>query len=307
MIPTIIQGKTDMNWINHIAHGLFEPKRETTPGELLFFKLFELFILFYTIKFSFEWAHYSQLRNVDVVLPLGVANYLDVSLFFDNYLSYLIAITIFIFVLLAFFRKGPKWLYMVVMLLFHLLYVIRFSQGEIPHSQNLIGMSLLCFAIGLIWYPDKKTMPRFIIGSILFFIGLGYTSAFFAKLIGTGFHWYDGRHLWLWISEKSIDILSREGVYNPNFLQNLALNSIGIASVILLIGWFTELIGFTLWWHKLRPYTTTLLIAMHIGITLTMNIRFDAFVIQLILVGYPWYKIFDRFEVPLPNRLKKWV
>ena len=296
-----------MKWISHIASGLFEPDREVSPGENLFFKLFEIFILFYTVKFSFEWAHYSQLRNVDVVLPLGIANYIDVSLFFDHHLSYLIAITVVILCLFAFFRKGPNWLCMVAMVLFHLLYVVRFSQGEIPHSQNLIGMSLLCFAVGLIWYPDKKSMPRFIIGSIVFFIGLGYTSAFFAKLIGTGIHWFDGRHLWLWISEKSIDILSREGVYNPNFLQQLALNSIGIASVILIIGWLTEFIGFTMWWHKLRPYTTTLLIAMHIGITLTMNIRFDAFVIQLILIGYPWYKIFDLYLKETPAWIAKTV
>ena len=148
-----------MKWISNISAGLFEPKRNITPGENLFFKLFELFILFYTVKFSFEWAHYTQFRNVEVVLPLGVANYIDVSIFFDNYLSFLIAISILILAVVAFFRKGPNWLYMVVMLLFHLLYVIRFSQGEIPHSQNLIGMSLLCFAIGLIWYPDKKRCP----------------------------------------------------------------------------------------------------------------------------------------------------
>ncbi len=289
-----------MNWVYPIAKGLFEPDRDISPGENLFFKLFELFILCYTIKFCFEWAHYTQIRNVDVVLPLGVANYIDVSLFFDNYLSYLIAVSILLFSVMAFFRKGPNWHYIVVILLFHLLYVIRFSQGEIPHSQNLIGLSLLCFAVGLVWYPDNKTMPRFIIGSILFFIGLGYTSAFIAKLIGTGFHWFDGRHLWLWISEKSIDILSREGVYQPNFLQSLALSSVGVASIILLIGWFTEFIGFTLWWPKLRPFTTTLLIAMHIGITLTMNIRFDAFVIQLILIGYPWYKILDIYFKETP-------
>jgi len=296
-----------MNWTFPLASGLFEPKRDSSPGETLFFKLFEIFILCYTIKFSFEWAHYTQLRNVDVVLPLGVANYFDVSLFFDHYLSYLIAGSILIISIIAFFRKGPNWLYMVVMLLFHLLYVIRFSQGEIPHSQNLIGMSLLCFAIGLIWYPDKKYQPRFIIGSILFFIGLGYTTAFFAKLIGTGIHWFDSHHLWLWISEKSVDILSREGVYNPNFLQRLALTNSGIASMILLIGWFTEFIGFTLWWHRLRPYTTTLLIMMHIGITLSMNIRFDAFVYQLILIGYPWYRIFDLYLKKTPDWVIKTI
>jgi len=88
-------------------------------------------------------------------------------------------------------------------------------------------------------------------------------------------------------------------------LQIIALNSVFAASVILLIGWLTELIGFTMWWKKLRPYTTTLLIGMHFGITLTMNIRFDAFVMQLILVGYPWYMLLDRYIKSTPRVLKK--
>jgi hypothetical protein len=296
-----------MKWYEHIGRELFEPERDQSPGELLFFKFFELFILFYTIRFSWEWGIYTQTRNTEVVLPLGLANYLDVSLFFDHNLALINAALISALLLLCFFRAGPKWLYMVVMVLFHMQYVIRYSQGEIPHSQNLVGMSVLCFAIGAWFFPGNKQMPRFVMGSIIFFIGLGYTSAFFSKLIGTGINWYDGRHLWLWISEKSIDILSREGAYNPNFLQQMALGSTTAASVILLIGWFTELIGFTMWWKKLRPYTTTLLIGMHFGITLTMNIRFDAFVIQLILIGYPWYKWIDPYLGSVPVIIKKWV
>jgi hypothetical protein len=296
-----------MKWHERIGQELFEPGRDQSPGELLFFKFFELFVLIWTISYVWEWGIYTQLRNVEVVLPLGLANYLDVSIFFDYNLALMNAALITVLALFCFFRAGPKWLYMVVLVLFHMQYVIRFSQGEIPHSQNLIGMSVLCFAIGAWFFPGKKQMPRFVMGSIIFFIGLGYTSAFFAKLIGTGIHWYDGRHLWLWISEKSIDILSREGVYQPNFLQQLALGSTAAASIILLTGWFTELIGFTMWWKKLRPYTTTLLIGMHFGITLTMNIRFDAFVMQLILVGYPWYKLIDHFLESTPALVRRWV
>ncbi|MCC5940940.1 MAG: hypothetical protein JJU37_05305 [Balneolaceae bacterium] len=292
-------------WYQKIGKNLFEPDRPVSSGELIFFKLFELFVVYYTIRFVWEWALYTQLRNVEVVLPLGVANYLDVTLFFDHHIAPVLAAITTLLIIFCFFRYGPKWLYMVVLVLFHLLYVIRFSQGEIPHSQNLIGMSVFCFAVGAWFFPGKDRMPRFVLGSIIFFIGLGYTSAFFAKLIGTGIHWFDGRHLWLWISEKSIDILSRDGVYQPNFLQQLALNSTAVASVILLIGWFTELIGFTMWWKKLRPYTTTLLILMHFGITMVMNIRFDAFVMQLILVGYPWYLLIDRFTKELPPWLEK--
>ncbi|TVQ64672.1 MAG: hypothetical protein EA360_11745 [Balneolaceae bacterium] len=284
-----------MKWSGYIGRQLFEPERESTLGEMVYFKIFELFVVIYTIKFSWEWGFYSQLRNVEVVLPLGIANYLDISLFFDHQLALITAAVITLLVIFAYFRIGPKWFYAVAMLLFHLQYVIRFSQGEIPHSQNLIGMSVFSLALGALFFPKKEKMARFVLGSVIFFIGLGYTSAFFAKLIGTGIHWSDGRHLWLWIGEKGIDILSREGAFAPNLLQQLALNSVAIASLILLIGWVTELIGFTMWWPRLRPYTTLLLIAMHIGITLTMNIRFDAFVMQLILVGFPWYLLLDRF------------
>lgn len=295
-----------MKWYENIAAELFEPDRSVTPGELIFFKFFECFVAAYVIHYMWDWAIYTQLRNSVVVLPLGIANYIDVSVFFDHYLAPALAAVTTLLTIAAFLRKGPRWLYLAVLVLFHLLYVIRFSQGEIPHSQNLIGMAVFSFAVGLMLFPGKERLPRFVLGSIIFFIGLGYTSAFFSKLIGTGWTWFDGSHLWLWIGEKSVDILSREGVHYLNWLQELALSSVAAASVILLIGWFTELIGFTMWWKKLRPWTTTLLIGMHIGITISMNIRFDAFVMQLILVGYPWHLIIDRFS-PRPHWLEKYI
>lgn len=289
-----------MKWYEKIGNQLFEPNRTITPGELLFFKIFELFIAVYTIKYAWEWGIYSQVRNSEVVLTLGAANYLDVSFFFDHQFALIVAGFITIGTVIAYLRKGPNWTYLAVMLLLHLQYVTRFSQGEIPHSSNLIGMAVFCFSMGAIFFPAKSKMPRFVLGAIIFFTGLGYTSAFVAKMIGTGIHWFDGRHLWLWISEKSIDILSRTGQWNPNLLQQIALGSTTMASVILLIGWLTEMIGFTMWWKKLRPYTTTLIIGMHLGITLSMNIRFDAFVMQLILIGYPWYKLFDSYVQTTP-------
>lgn len=292
-----------MKWYEKLGTELFEPGRKVTPGELIFFKIFELFILFYTIKYAWSWGVYAELRNTEVILPLGLANYIDVSFFFQNYAALIVAGLITVFSVMAFFRKGTRWNYLLIIILLHLQYVIRFSQGEIPHSSNLIGMAVFCFAMGALFFPEKERMPRFVLGSIIFFVGLGYTSAFVAKMIGTGIDWHDGRHLWLWISEKSIDILSREGVYSPNFLQQMALGSTAVASVILLIGWFTEMIGITMWWKKLRPFTITLIIGMHFGITMTMNIRFDAFVIQLILIGYPWYKLLDHYISSAP----KWV
>lgn len=296
-----------MKFTDRLKNELFDPGRDVTAGEMLHFKLFELFIVVYVILYSWSWGLYTQRFNEEVVLPLGLANYIDISLFFDHNLAIIIAAVISVMVLAAFFRIGNRWFYLIVLMLFHLQYVIRYSQGEIPHSQNLVGLGVLILAVGSVFYPGGKFFPRFVFGGVIFFIGLGYTSAFFSKLIGTGFHWFYGEHLWLWISEKSIDILSRDGLYEVNFLQQIALDHVWAASVILLIGWFTELIGFTLWFKKWRTYTTTLLIAMHFGITLTMNIRFDAFVMQLIIVGYPWYKLIRLDSGKAYGRLLKFT
>ena len=280
-----------MKVTNLLKNQLFDPSRNVSAGELLHFKIFELFVVIYVLAYSWSWGLYTQRLNEEVVLSLGMANYIDVSIFFDYNLALVIAALISLLVLAAFFRIGNRWFYLVVMILFHLQYVIRYSQGEIPHSQNLIGLAVMILAVGSIFFPAGKFFPRFVFGGVIFFIGLGYTSAFFSKLIATGFHWFYGEHLWLWISEKSVDILSRDGSYQTNFLQELALQHGSVASTILLVGWLIELIGFTMWFKKLRPYTTALLIGMHFGITLTMNIRFDAFVMQLILVGFPWYRL----------------
>jgi hypothetical protein len=56
------------------------------------------------------------------------------------------------------------------------------------------------------------------------------------------------------------------------------------------------MVGFLIWWKKLRPYITLLLIGMHIGIYYSMNIWFLSFMIELIIIGFPWYKwINNRF------------
>lgn len=290
-----------MKFLTSLKNGLFEPEREVTPGELLFFKFFELFVVIYTLFFSWKWAKYTQFKNTEVVMPLGLANYIDVALFFGHHVTFYFAGAISIFIICAYFRLGSKWFYMIAFFLFQLLHFTRFSQGEIPHSHNFIGMSVLCLAIGSLLFSDKKTMLRFVMGALFFFMGFAYTSAFFSKLIGTGFHWADGRHLWLWISEKSVDILSREGEYGINFIQNAALQNTAFASFLLLFGWMTEFFGFAMWWSKSRPYIVTLLIGLHIGILLSMNIRFDAFLLQFIIVGYPWYRIIDRYVPTTPE------
>lgn len=289
-----------MSIAGRLSQELFEPQRKETAGEILFFRLFELFVMAYVIKLSWNWGLY-MVRNSEVVLPLGMANYIDISFLFSHSLSLINAGLITFVVVIAFFRWGGRWQYFLAILLFHLQYVGRFSQGEIPHSANLIGMSLLCFGLGFIFFKETIKQRRFILGTIIFFTGLGYTSAAFAKLIGTGINWADGNHLWLWIAEKKTDILSRTGSFSYNWLQELALLSRPAATIILAVGWLTELSGFLIWWRSLRPYVITGIIMMHIGITLSMNIRFDAFIYELILIGYPWAALIDRYISYIPG------
>lgn len=287
----------------HIARSLFDLSPEYSAGRRLFFRFFELFVMAYVVTYSWDWGHY-MLRNSEVVVPLGIANYLDVTFLFDHSLALVNAGLITFLVGISYFRLGSRWQYLLAMALFHLQYAGRFSQGEIPHSANLIGLSLLCFGVGFAAFKKRKDRQNFILGSIIFFTGLGYTTAAFSKLIGTGFNWADGNHLWLWLAEKKTDILSRHGAFHYNYLQQLALQSRGWATLILGLGWITELCGFLFWWRRLRPYIATGLILTHIGITITMNIRFDAFVYELILLGYPWAKWINSLFSYIPGGLK---
>lgn len=76
-----------MTWYEKIGNQLLEPDRDQSPGEVVFFKFFELFVVYYTIKFAWDWGIYTELRNSEVVLSLGLAKYIDISIFFDNQLA----------------------------------------------------------------------------------------------------------------------------------------------------------------------------------------------------------------------------
>ena len=284
-----------MNIGKLISNNLYGGTEELSKAQNIYFKVFEFFVLYNVIYLAWYWGLYT-LKITDVVLPLGIATMIDISFMHGNNLPLINAGLITLVMIAAFFRKGPNWLYMFVFILLHIQYVARFSIGEIPHSANLPGMALLSFAVGMIFFKDKVHLYRFIFGFTLFYIGLGYFSASMSKLIGTGPSWIDGRHLWLWIAEKGTDILGREGAFDYNFVQTLALNSIPAATLMLFIGIFTEFIGPLVWFRKTRPYAILALVGMHYGVMLSMNIRFDAFMIELLLVGLPWPEWYDRYK-----------
>lgn len=289
--------------MDNLLKNLFKFDAPESIGTKIQLRAFELFTIIFTLKYIWEWAFYVP-RLSDVVLPLGLANYINVEIFFGD-LATINAIVITLFCLIPFLTKKLRWLYAPAFLLFHIQYVVRFSQGEIPHSANVIGFSLMGLGLAEIFFKDiKKSLP-FAFGFALFFFGLGYTSAGVSKLIGTGISWPDGHHLWLWIGEKSIDILSMTGEFQLNWLQKLALENHLIATIILSFGLVTELIGVLLWWKKWRPYVSLLLIGMHIGIDISMNILFLNFILQLIIMGFPWNRFINKSIHSLSTAYKK--
>lgn len=278
-----------------LFENLFEFERSDSFGVKLYLRIFELFTVCYTIIYAWDWGLYI-LRISDVVLPLGLANYVNVEIFFENNLSLIIAGLITVLAAVAFLSRKYKWLYILVFFLLHIQYVTRFSLGEIPHSSNLIGFSVLGLGLAFCFIKDKWKALSFAYGFLIFFVGLGYTSASFSKLIGTGITWVDGNHLWLWIAEKSTDVLSAEGSFALSWIQKLALESRLIATFILIIGLLTEFIAFLMWWKKPRPFIILILIGMHIGIYYSMNIWFMSYMIGLTIIGFPWYKLFNYLD-----------
>lgn len=278
-----------------LLQNLFEFKRPDSIGVKLYLRIFELFTAIYTLIYAWNWG-YDILRISDVVLPLGLANYMNVEIFFGNSLPLIIAGIMTLLVIAAYFLRRFKWLYIIVFFLLHIQYVTRFSLGEIPHSSNLVGFSVLGLGLAFCFINDKWKALAFAYGFLIFFTGLGYTSAAFSKLIATGITWVDGYHLWLWVAEKSTDVLSAEGKYAINWLQQMALQSRFVATVILSVGLFTEFFAFLLWWKKLRPFVTLMLIGMHLGIYYSMNIWFMSYMVQLTIIGFPWYKLFNYLD-----------
>lgn len=280
-----------MKNVNSFFTHLFQFDKEETRGDYLFVKLIETVMLYQVLLYAWNWAAYMPLLS-EIILPLGIANYMDVSFMFQPEFAYANAFLISTFVIAGYFGKG-RASYMIALLLMHLHYVARYSQGEISHGSNLTAIVLLSFALGDIFIENSSTRRKVVFGFIIFFAGFGYVSAAVSKLIGTGLFWPDGRHMYLWMGERSIDRLSQNGIFEFNLLQEYMFQYYWLATVILSFGLLVELTGFLLWFRKTRWVQATFLISMHVGIVLTMNIFFGPYIYILLLIGYPWGKFFD--------------
>lgn len=282
--------------MNFLFKNLFNQELYRTEGHKIWFRILELFLIWKSIEYLWDWG-IDIGRNEDVVLTLGLAHYFDMSIFYGNSSFVWLAGIATVALIFAFFRVQTKWMYGLAMLIFHLAYAARFTLGEIPHSMNLVGTSLFLLAFAEWIFPkDGHKKMAFALGLMFFFGGLGYSTAAISKLIATGISWIDGHHLWLWMSEKSIDMLSRHGEFQFNFLQVMSFEYWIVATIILVIGLLTEFFGFLMWIPKWRPFIVAMIISMHLGITMTMNIRFDNYVMQLILIGFPWWKALNKLD-----------
>jgi hypothetical protein len=278
-------------FIDYICNLLFQPGVKETRSWYIYFTLLELLIISLIVTYTWNWAPYIT-RISDVVLPLGLAQYIDVSFMFNDVLPYVNAVILTVAVIAGFFRLN-RYAYLIAVFAIHFQYISRYSLGEISHGSNMAGLCLLALAAAAIAYGNGVEFRKLAFGLILFFMGMAYTSAGICKLIGTGPHWIDGRHLWLWIGERSVDVMSGDGAFELNLLQEYIIQWHWLATIILLFGLFTELIGVMAWSSYWRPLVITLLVGMHFGIEWSMNISFSSYVYILILVGYPWYRLIE--------------
>ncbi len=279
--------------LNTLSRELFTADAAGTRGYRLYVRAVEFFLIVYMVNFCWDWGFYIQRNITEVILPLGIAQYLDVSFLFDHYLAVGNAALVTLLGGLGFLRIWRPS-YALALALFHLQYTARYSLGEISHGSNLVGMGILALALTSLFFADERNRQRFTMGFLYFFIGLGYTSAAVCKLIGTGITWPHGQHLLLWIAERRVDTISKLGAFDPNVLQELILADYHWGTAALLFGLVAEALSFLMWWRRFRYPIVMLVVSMHIGILLTMNIFFAASTYLLILLGLPWPWLLNR-------------
>lgn len=285
-------------FLDRLGYHLFDFDRRETRGEIVFFKLFEAVAVGILLYQLWNWAFYIETIS-DVVMPLGLANYLDVTFMFDSLWPYVngAAITS---LLLAGYLRLHRWAYAGAFGLLLLQYAARYTLGEIPHGTNLTAMVLLGLALSVVVFERSTVQRRFVMGFTYFYTGLAYTLAAWSKLIGTGPHWIDGQHLWIWLHEKAIDTLALQGQHSFNVLQDLAFSHYYLASFFLLAGLLTEFFAWLFWLKPTRLWIGLALLGMHAGIFLMLHITFWMNVVLLLMLTLPWARWMDQSVLQSP-------
>lgn len=277
--------------IGRVAKELFPLDRPATRGDVIFFRVFEALIIMWTLMFVWSWAH-TFARYQLVVAPLGLANYADISVFFNPLMAYTLASALTACVLLGYARL-TRWAYAAALVMFHLAFVARYSLGEISHGSHFPGLAILALALGTALFRTPAVIYRFVLGMLFFLYGLGYTCAGFCKLIATGVTWPAAQHLGLWMGERMIDVTSSFGSFEPNVVQRLVTTYPWLGSAALTFGFIAEFAGISMWFEKARPYVLTALVMMHLGVEVLLNIFFAENIYILLLLVLPLPRIID--------------
>lgn len=275
-----------------LSQNLFPFEKPLTRGEQLYFRIFELLIALCSLRLAWQWSEYVQ-RFDHVLKPQGIGHYLDLSFVLGSQTPYVLTAVLALCLVLGIARRSALG-YGAALLIMHVLYVARHSQGKASHVAHCIGLSLLALTLGAALYRRSNALfQRFVSGSLFFFFGLSYVLAGICKLRYTGLDWPDGSHLVLWIAERELDARAASGGFSPNAVQQLIVEHQQLGTLTLAFGLATELLAFLVWFERLRPWVFTGLIAMHIGIGVTMNIYFTYNVTLLVMLGYPWWRLID--------------
>jgi len=288
--------------VDAIRNGLYGGGKETAL-DVLFFKIVETYVVYRALEYCWQWGLFIQDIG-DVVLPLGIANYLDVRFMFENGVSTAVAGLASVLILCGFLRYG-RYSYLLGFALFHLLFAARFCLGEIPHSSNFVGLAILLFGIAPLLHDSGTARRRFVLGTLIFFIGLAYATGAFSKLVATGVTWPDGRHLWIWIAEKAADKYSEFGELTYNPVQRLILDHWWLSTLSLTYGVIVEFCAPAFWFRRTRPYAGLALLGLHAGIFATMRIMFSASMVIIALLGFPWSAWIQRWFPSAAARMSK--
>lgn len=279
-------------FVQCLVRNLFSFDEPARPGEEFRFRIIETVFAFAALNYAWTWALYMQRHEV-VVRPLGLANYLDVTVLFGPW-AFVLAAVISIGLMLGvarIFRYG----YAIAFVGLILQFAGRYSAGEIPHSSNLTGVGILAFALSWAFFDEPRFRRRFSLGFIYFMLGVTYLSAGLSKLIATGPLWVDGRHLWTWIQSRHFHDLLKVGADNFTAIEVFLLEHWWAATLSLTIGLVTELGAWLMWIRRTRMLALLAILAMHIGIYFTMGIFFLETTVLLIILLLPLETIYAQY------------
>jgi hypothetical protein len=280
--------------VTQFLDSIFEFSRPVTKPDLIHFRVLEAFVCGAAIWASWEWA-LAISGQIATPALLGLAKVTGIP-FVSRTSAVLAATGITVCACSAFARIRPATSYTAVVGLMHLLYVSRWAYGKANHTDNMVGMTIVCLALGYaLFRDDEARRVRGVLGFVFVAIGIIYTFAGLAKLRTTGLGWANGAHLQIWIYEAHTGELARFGQSNFTALQTFLLEHTRIGSLLLAGSLAIECCGAAVCFARTRHFALLAMISLHIGIWFVLDIRFSFYMIELLILFVP--KCFPSAEL----------